>query len=101
MVSLGVKVKSAMGSSSTIIEMSAEELQEPEVPTTVYVVFEEGLAVTELPDELLNVDGGLHEYEEAPEALKVVLSPGQRVVFVDVKLTFGLVLTVISMESLS
>jgi hypothetical protein len=47
------------------------------VPVTVYVVVEEGLAVTLEPVELLREDDGDHEYEEAPLAVNVAGKPLQ------------------------
>jgi len=48
-------------------------------PVTVYVVVEEGFAVTLVPVVALNAVDGLHEYVLAPPAVNVVDCPAQRV----------------------
>jgi hypothetical protein len=55
----------------------AEAEQPADVPVTVYVVFEFGLAVTLAPREVFRDAAGLHEYAEAPDAVSVALCPSQ------------------------
>lgn len=51
------------------------------VPVTVYVVVDDGLAVTLAPVELLSEAEGVHTYEEAPLAVSVAGEPLQIAVF--------------------
>jgi hypothetical protein len=48
---------------------------EPFVPTTVYVVFDAGVAVTPEPVVALRPVAGVHEYVVAPDAVKLTLLP--------------------------
>jgi len=48
-----------------------EEQPFTSVPVTVYVVVEEGFAVTDEPVVLLRLFDGDHVYKEAPPALRV------------------------------
>jgi hypothetical protein len=57
-------------------EAVAEFVHVPFEPTTVYVVFEEGVTDTEAPDRL----PGFQVYDVAPLAVKVVVCPEQIVV---------------------
>jgi hypothetical protein len=50
---------------------------EADVPETVYVVVEAGLAVTEAPVVALNPVDGAHEYVLPPEAVNVPDNPEQ------------------------
>ena len=54
-------------------------MQPNKSPTTVYVVVEDGLAVTLAAVEELSEEDGLHKYVFAPEALSIALCPMQTV----------------------
>lgn len=65
------------GSGFTITVDCAVAVQPRRFPVTVYVVVEEGFAVTLEPVDELNVVDGLHEYVVAPFATSVADCPAQ------------------------
>ena len=68
------------GSGFTVTVVCAVEVQPFKFPVTVYVVVEEGFAVTLAPVDELNVEDGLQEYVLAPLAVSVVDCPLQIVI---------------------
>ena len=65
------------GAGLTVTVTCVEPVHPFRSPMTVYVVVLVGLAVTEVPDELLNVAAGLQIYVLAPLAVSVVDCPLQ------------------------
>jgi len=74
-----VIVMNTVGLGLTVIVTLSFPLHPPEVPVTVYVVVEPGLAVGLLQLVQLNPPGGLHKYVVAPLAVRLTLSPPQMV----------------------
>jgi hypothetical protein len=69
---------------------TADEVQVPFAPITVYVVLAEGLTTTLAPVKL----PGFQVYEAAPDAVKVVCAPAQITVGLALAVTVGFGLTV-------
>ena len=65
-------------------------------PITVYVIVDDGLAITDGPVVALNAVDGLHEYVFAPLAVSVVFCPVQIVMFGEtVRTGIGFIVTVV------
>jgi hypothetical protein len=85
------------GARDVTVTKTVAELEQAfaSVPTTVYVVVTDGVAVTEAVFELDKPVTGVHEYDVAPEAVKVTEEPLTMVTGLGLILTVGNALTVI------
>lgn len=79
-----------VGEGFTVMVRVAVFEQPEEVPVTVYVVVEDGLTETEVPESA----PGIQLYVDAPEAVIVVLLPAQIAAEVVIVVTVGVGLTV-------
>jgi len=71
------EAENAVIASAFVITEVAEAVQPfPSVPTTVYVVVEDGVAITVAPVDADKPEVGVQEYVLAPEAVIVIPVPG-------------------------
>jgi len=85
---------SAINAGETVIETEVVPVQPKSVSVTVYVIDEEGSAVTTVPVVTDKPVDGAHEKEPAPVAVKITESPVHKVTGFGVTLTVGIGFTV-------